>query len=164
MHTFSKTSVFTMKIITLFKPVLLAAGWAGSGNSITFSDFSHKPCLMGVLNCGCEQKGNERVERPRPANPVLGHVPKRRAQASRAREHQNQWNMCVFKHISVYNEFYHFFKTPVFTMKRTIEQQTQVFTAFLKVGSIWDLSFFKNISFLPWIRHVFECMFRKRWT
>ena len=70
-HTFSKTQVFTMKNTTLSKPALLGAGWAGSGHSATVSDFSHKPCLMGVLNCGCEQKGNERVERPPPANPGL---------------------------------------------------------------------------------------------
>ena len=57
-----------MKTITLSKPVLLAAGWAASGNSATFSDFSHKPCLMGVLNCGCEQKGNQRAEHAPPAD------------------------------------------------------------------------------------------------
>ena len=105
-----------MKNTTLSKPALLGAGWAGSGNSATVSDFSHKPCLMGVLNSGCEQKGNERVERPRPANHKCKRVLKRHVLAStEINETRARSNTPVFttnsitfsNNISFYNEKYY---------------------------------------------------------
>ena len=97
---------------------------------------------MGVLNSGCEQKGNERVERPRPANHKCRrgcgrHVPaSTKINETRARSNASVFTMnsiSFSKNLSFYNEKYC--------------RKTSVFTAFLKTGSIRDLCFFTNTSF-----------------